>query len=71
MFEAFYWDHDDIAKYSDELKPYLERFGVDFNGKDVFVSDSAEKLVDAIMRFFNLSVLLSEFGGLILLPKGR
>ena len=71
MFEAFYWDHDDLTKYSDELVPYLERFGADFDGKYVFISESVENLTVAIMRFFNLSVLLSEFGGLILLPKVR
>ncbi len=71
LFEAFYWDHDDITKYGDELQPYLNRFNADFDGKDVFVSDSAENVVEAIMRFFSLSVLLSEFGGLIQLPKGR
>lgn len=71
LFEAFYWDHDDITKYIDELKPYLDRFGAEFDGKDVYITDSAENFNSAFLRFFNLSVLLSEFGGLVLLPKQR
>lgn len=71
LFEAFYWDHDDITKYAVELEPYLQRFGAEFDGKDVYIQSTIDDFTGALMRFFNLSVLLSEFGGLILLPKKR
>ncbi len=71
IFESFYWDHDDIGKYADEINRYCQRFGVGFDGKDIFITDSAENLYIALMRFFNAAVLLSELGNLIDLPKDR
>jgi hypothetical protein len=37
-------------------------FGAEFDGRDVFLSDKAENLFPAMVKFFNLAVLLSEFG---------
>jgi hypothetical protein len=62
IFEAFYWDNDDISPYSKFLSKITARFGAEFDGRDVFLSDKAENLFPAMVKFFNLAVLLSEFG---------
>ncbi len=71
IFESFYWDHDDISIYADEVNRYCRRFGVKFDGKDIYITDSPENINKALLRFFNAGVLLSELGTLIDLPKDR
>ena len=69
LFESFYWDHDDTADYADEINRYGCRFGVEFDGKDIFVTDSSEHLNKAFWGFFNMAVLMSELGNRIELPR--
>ena len=69
LFESFYWDHDSTADYADEINRYGCRFGVEFDGKDIFITDSSEHSNKAFWSFFNMAVLMSELGNRIELPK--
>lgn len=71
IFEAFYWCHDDIAPYSRYISTFAARFGAEFDGLNVYVTARPDRIRSAIFRFFNLSVLLSEFGHHIDLPAIR
>ncbi len=69
IWEAFYWNHDDIQPYKRILSRYLKRFGAGLEGKDLYLEDSCEHWLPALFRFINLAVLLSEFGHEIELEK--
>ncbi len=69
IFEAFYWDHEDLAPYTDFIRKFADRFGAEFDGKSLYLEENAEKHFSALCRFFNLAVLLSEVGHDIALPK--
>ena len=69
IFEAFYWDHEDFSPYSDFIRNFTDRFGGEFDGESVSLTDKKEKLFSALCRFFQMAVLLSELGGKIALPK--
>ncbi len=69
IFEAFYWDHEDIAPYSKFIAKFAARFSAEFDGKDIYLTAKQENFYAAICKFFNLAVLLSEFGNKIELPK--
>jgi len=71
IFEAFYWDNDDIATYHKFITKITERFGAEFDGRNVYLTDKAKDFHKSIFKFFNLAVLLSEFGHDIALPKIR
>lgn len=70
IFESFYWDNDNLSVYSGYIGSFCERFGGDFDGKNLSLSCDKEQLVPSLFKFINLAVLLSEFGRLIELPKG-
>lgn len=71
IFESFYWDNDDIAPYGKFITRFADRFGVEFDGKNVFLTAKSQRVFPAMLKFFNLSVLLSELGHDIDLPKIR
>lgn len=71
ILEAFYWDHDDIAPYGTFITKLTARFGAAFDGKDVYLTEKAERFDKALFRFFNLAVLLAELDHNITLPKVR
>lgn len=71
LFEGFYWDNDDIAPYSKFVSKLATRFGAEFDGRDVYLTDKKDNFYKAILRFFNLAVLLSEFGQDIAVPKKK
>lgn len=71
IFEEFYWSNDDIAPYSKYISKIAERFGVEFDGRDVYLTDGTEHFYKALFKFFNLAVLISQFGHDIGLPKIR
>ncbi len=71
IFEEFYWSNEDIAPYGKFVKKIASRFGAEFDGRDIYLTDREESLFFALVRFFNLAVLLSEFGHDIALPKIR
>lgn len=69
IFEAFYWNNDDISPYTKFVSKIADRFGGEFDGKNIYLTDKNENFCKAIFRFFNMAVLLSEFGHDIKLPK--
>ncbi len=71
IFEAFYWDNDDLRPYHKFIAKIADRFGAEFDGKNLYLTDKNERFAAAIFKFFNLAVLLSEFGHDIALPKAR
>ena len=71
IFEAFYWDHEDLAPHRKWISKLADRFGAEFDGRDVYLTDKQENFSNAMVRFFSLAVLLSEFGSHIAVPKGR
>ena len=71
IFEAFYWDHEDLSPYTEFIRRFTHRFGGEFDGENVYLTERGEKYFSALCRFFNLSVLLSEVGDTIALPKLR
>ena len=71
IFEGFYWREDNIAPYGKCISKIAARFGAAFDGKDVYLTAKNENIYKAMVRFFNLAVLLSEFGQIIALPKIR
>lgn len=71
IFEAFYWNNKDIEPYSKFIAGFAERFGGEFDGKNIYLTDKSDNFVNAVYRFFNLSVLLSELGSNITLPALR
>ena len=70
IFEAFYWDHEDLAPYSKFISVIAARFGAEFDGRDLWLTDKKTNFFRAMMNFFNLAVVLSEFGHDIAVPKG-
>ena len=71
IFEEFYWCNDDITPYSKYISKIVDRFGAEFDGRDVYLTDKTENYATALFKFFNLAVLLSQFGHDIALPKIR
>lgn len=71
IFEEFYWSNDDITPYSKYISKVAARFGAEFDGRDVYLTDKTDNFCMALFRFFNLAVLLSQFGHDIGLPKIR
>ena len=71
IFEAFYWNNDDIGPYSKFINKTVSRFGGEFDGRNVYLTEKQENFAGAIYRFLNIAVLLSEFGHDIRLPKTR
>ncbi len=69
IFEAFYWDHGNLSPYTAFIRKFTDRFGAEFDGESVSLTENKEKYFSALCRFFNLAVLLSELGGRIALPK--
>lgn len=65
IFELFYWDHDDLSAHGEFISRLAAPLGGVFDGKDLYLTDQKENFVQAILKFFNLAVLLSEFGGKI------
>lgn len=71
ILEQFYWDHDDVAPYGKFISRMAERFGGEFDGQDVYVTEKTGRFFQAMMKFFNLAVLLSEFGHDIDAPRRK
>lgn len=65
IFELFYWDHDDLSAHGEFLSKLAVQLGGAFDGKDLYLTDQKENFFQAMLSFFNLAVLLSEFGGTI------
>ena len=62
IFESFYFGHDDISAYSDYINKFCQRFGAEFDGKNIWLVCRNEDVVKSLYSFINLAVLLSEFG---------
>ncbi len=69
IFEAFYWNNDDISLYNKFVLKVADRFGGEFDGRNIYLTDKKENFCKAAYKFFNMAVLLSEFGHDIELPK--
>lgn len=62
IFESFYWGHEDIARHKKFISKVASRFGGEFDGKNVCLTDKQDQIFRAMLRFFNMAVVLSEFG---------
>ena len=71
VFEEFYWNNDDISPYGKFICKIADRFGADFDGKDVYLTEKHENFNKALYKFFNMAMLFTEFGHNIALPKTR
>ena len=71
IFEAFYWEHEDLSAYSKFIETFCNRFGAEFFNGGICLKEKKEKYFSALCAFFNLAVLLSELGHDIALPKLR
>ena len=71
IFEAFYWSNDDISPYTPFVSKVAERFGAEFDGRNLYLTEKSTAFFGAVLRFFNLAVVLSEFGHNITLPGKR
>lgn len=69
ILEQFFWNHDHLADYSKFVSRFTERFGAELDGDHVYLTGKTEHFYEALVRFFNLAVLLSELGHHIALPK--
>lgn len=62
IFEQFYWDHQDLSLSRKFIDRVADRFGGVFDGAEVFVTDTQDRFYRAMVRFFNMAVVLSELG---------
>ena len=62
IFESFYWDNNNLTQHKRFIDKLASRFGAEFDGKDIYLTDKNDNFHKAMFRFFNLAVLLSEFG---------
>lgn len=69
IFEAFFWNHDHLERHSKFIAKLASRFGAEFDGRNIYLTDKTEQFYKAIFKFFQLAVLLSEFGHDITAPK--
>lgn len=71
LLEACYWYHDstDITVYRRLFSKLADRFGGEFDGKDIFLTAKQKDFQSALFRFFQLSVIVSRLGHSIALPK--
>ncbi len=71
LFEACYWYNDstDISVFGKFISKLSGRFGADFDGKNVYLTDKPKNFQNALFRFFQLAVIISIFGHDIALPK--
>lgn len=70
IFEAFFWDHDHLERHSKFITKLASRFGAEFDGRNIYLTEKTESFHKAVFKFFQLAVLLSEFGHEITAPKG-
>ena len=73
LLESCYWYHDDqdISVYRGFFTKMAERFGAEFDGKNVYLTANPKDFRIALYRFFQFAVLISRFGHDIKLPKVR
>ena len=73
LLESCYWYHDDqdISVYRGFFTKMAERFGAEFDGKNVYLTANPKDFRLALYRFFQFAVLISRFGHDIKLPKVR
>ena len=68
ILENFFWDHDELTPHRKFVTKITARFGGEFDGRDFSLTDKTESFFHAMLRFFNMAVLLSEFGHDIAVP---
>lgn len=71
ILEQFYWDHDDPAQYGKFIGKVADRFGGEFDGRDVYLTEKSGNCYQAMVKFFNLAVILSELGHDLAVPKKK
>ena len=71
LFEPCYWynEDNDISVFCKFLSKLAARFGGEFDGKNVYLTEKSKNFQNALFRFFQLAVLISIFGHDIALPK--
>lgn len=71
IFENFYFGNDDISAHGKFIDKIAQRFGGEFDGKNVYLTEKETNFFKAMVKFFNMAVILSLFGRDIALPKRR
>ena len=67
----FYWDNADLSLHRAFVTRIVRRFGGEFDGVNISLTDEPESWFHAMVRFFNMAMLLSEFGHDIAVPKKK
>lgn len=62
IFENFYFGNDDLTPYSRFITKIASRFGGEFDGKNIYLTEKPENFFKAAVKFFNMAVILSLFG---------
>ncbi len=71
IFEAFYWNNDELILHHKYVCKLINRFGGDFDGENVYLTEEQENVCTAFYKFFNMAVLLSEYGHTIRVLKPK
>ncbi len=71
IFENFYWSHDDIGPYGKFVETLAAHFGGRFDGRDVYLMGKQGDFAPLLLRFFNLAMVISEFGNGIPVPRRK
>lgn len=71
LLEPCYWYHEstDISSYSRLFTKFANRFGGEFDGKNLYLTAKSKDFQYALFQFFQLAVLVSRLGHSIALPK--
>ena len=71
LLEPCYWYHDstDISAYGRLFTRFAERFGGEFDGKNIYLTARSKDFQRALFQFFQLATLVSRLGHSIALPK--
>lgn len=71
LLEPYYWYYDstDISAYSRLFNKFAERFGGEFDGKNIYLTAKAKDFRHALFQFFQFATLVSSLGHSIALPK--
>ncbi len=71
LLEPCYWYHDstDISVFTKFFTKLADRFGGEFDGKNIYLTEKSKNFQSGLFRFFQLAVLVSRLGHNVALPK--
>ena len=69
IFDSFFFGNDSLDCYKDYINRVCEGFGVLFDGRNVYLptdGNTVDEVFEALFKFMNVAVVLSEFGRIII-----